>query len=95
MCSDNWRHRIINDHVLTPSWFNALILILICFSSKYQEVFVDPPELRADISFLRDSSNYYYIEVTAMVGQNESKAAPPDGLSFSYDKDALTTMKCE
>ncbi|KAG7228566.1 hypothetical protein INR49_007740 [Caranx melampygus] len=59
-----------------------------------QIVWVDPPELRADISFLRDSTNYYFVDVTAVVGQNESETAPPDGLTFSYFQGSLTDMTC-
>uniref|UniRef100_A0A8C9Y1A9 Uncharacterized protein n=1 Tax=Sander lucioperca TaxID=283035 RepID=A0A8C9Y1A9_SANLU len=52
-------------------------------------VWVDPPaELQADLSFLSDPSNAYYLTVTAVMGQNESVSAPHDGIIFSYFKDS-------
>uniref|UniRef100_A0A8C2ZRR4 Fibronectin type-III domain-containing protein n=1 Tax=Cyclopterus lumpus TaxID=8103 RepID=A0A8C2ZRR4_CYCLU len=49
-------------------------------------------QLHADVSFLRDPKNAYYLDVTAVIGQNES--APEEGLSFSYFKDSPADHKC-
>ncbi|XP_078128479.1 growth/differentiation factor 10b isoform X2 [Sander vitreus] len=58
-------------------------------------VWVDPPaELQADLSFLSDPSNDYYLTVTAVMGQNESIPAPHDGIMFSYFKDSPEGLKC-
>lgn len=58
-------------------------------------LWVSPPaELQANVSFLSDPDNDYYIAVTAVIGQNESHEAPHDGISFSYFKDAPVVQKC-
>ncbi|TNN74254.1 hypothetical protein EYF80_015497 [Liparis tanakae] len=49
-------------------------------------------QLQADVSFLHDPQNAYYLEVTAVIGQNES--APDGGLSFSYFKDSPADHRC-
>nr|NP_001348130.1 interferon gamma receptor 1-like precursor [Monopterus albus] len=58
------------------------------------ELWVDPPALQADVSFLSKSDNDYYLEVFAVVGKNESEPSPQDGISFSYFKDSLSAQKC-
>ncbi|XP_056291835.1 interferon gamma receptor 1-like [Pseudoliparis swirei] len=49
-------------------------------------------QLQADVSFLSDPQNAYYLEVTAVIGRNES--APEEGLSFSYFKDSPANHIC-
>lgn len=67
--------------------------ILHYYSRKSDELWVEPPDLRADISFLSDVSDSYLITLTAVIGENES--APSDEIMFSYYPDApLVTHKC-
>ena len=56
---------------------------------------MDPPPLKADISFLSDPANEYSVQVIAVIGQDESDPAPSDGLSFSYFKDTQEDQQCE
>nr|XP_033469345.1 interferon gamma receptor 1-like [Epinephelus lanceolatus] len=59
------------------------------------EVWVEPPApLQADVSFLSDPSNDYFLTVTAVIGQNESDSAPEDGITFTYFKDSPVKNKC-
>ncbi|XP_068423261.1 growth/differentiation factor 10b [Clinocottus analis] len=44
-------------------------------------------ELQADVSFLSDPENDYYLDITAVIGENES--AVTEGPSFSYFKDSV------
>lgn len=62
--------------------------------SEARVVWVDSPTVQADVSFLSDPVDEYFVTVTAVVGQNESDVAPPDGLTFSYFEDTLTSQKC-
>ncbi|XP_032396878.1 growth/differentiation factor 10b isoform X2 [Etheostoma spectabile] len=56
-------------------------------------VWVDPPaELQADLWFLSDPTNAYFLTVTAVMGQNESDPTP--GIIFSYFKDSPEGQKC-
>ncbi|XP_022619335.1 interferon gamma receptor 1 [Seriola dumerili] len=64
------------------------------YSGSALVFWVDPQELQLDISSLSDSSNSYYLEVIAVVGQNESEPAPRNGITFSYFQDSLTRQKC-
>ncbi|KAM4607560.1 growth/differentiation factor 10b [Polymixia lowei] len=54
----------------------------------YEPQWVDPPNFQTDISFLSNPFEEYYLTVTAVVGQNESVAAPANGTKFSYFKDS-------
>ncbi|XP_072246851.1 growth/differentiation factor 10b isoform X2 [Leuresthes tenuis] len=58
------------------------------------ELWVDQPDLQADVSFLSDPSASYRLTVTAFVGQNESHSVPSDGIMFSYFKNSLVSQKC-
>ncbi|XP_070834272.1 growth/differentiation factor 10b [Chaetodon trifascialis] len=55
---------------------------------------VDSPNLQADVSFLSDPSDDYYLTVTAVIGLNESDPAPQDGIHFSYFMDSPAHQKC-
>ncbi|XP_054655566.1 interferon gamma receptor 1-like isoform X2 [Dunckerocampus dactyliophorus] len=57
-------------------------------------LWVDPPELQADVSFLSDPRNDYLLTVTAVLGENQSDPAPADGIVFSYYMDSPATQRC-
>ncbi|XP_049592837.1 growth/differentiation factor 10b isoform X1 [Syngnathus scovelli] len=57
-------------------------------------LWVDPPDLQADVSFLSDQREDYFLAVTAVLGKEESEAAPADGISFSYYLDSPAAQKC-
>ncbi|KAM8738664.1 growth/differentiation factor 10b isoform 2-T2 [Acanthopagrus schlegelii] len=63
-------------------------------SSPPQVIWVDPPNLQADVSFSSDPRNDYFINVKAVIGQDESAAAPPGGIKFSFFKGSLANQKC-
>ncbi|CAK6967102.1 interferon gamma receptor 1-like isoform X1 [Scomber scombrus] len=54
-------------------------------------LWVEPPTLQADVSFLSNPNTDYYLVVTAVLGQNETSS---DGIDFSYFKDSQATQKC-
>ncbi|KAM3605959.1 uncharacterized protein V6R79_008041 [Siganus canaliculatus] len=58
------------------------------------DVLVEPPALQANISFLSDPRDEYYVHVTAVVGQNKSAVAPPGGITFSYIYSSTVKQKC-
>lgn len=58
-------------------------------------MWVDYPELQCDLSSFSQPDNEYMVNVTAVVGLEESPAAPPDGLVFSYYQNSVDTLKCE
>ncbi|KAK2824480.1 hypothetical protein Q5P01_021655 [Channa striata] len=58
------------------------------------EHLVESPHVEMDLSFLNDPNNQYWLQLFAVIGQNESEAAPEDGISFSYFKDSLVDQKC-
>ncbi|XP_029376972.1 growth/differentiation factor 10b [Echeneis naucrates] len=64
------------------------------YDSEHQVLWVEPPTLQADLSFLSDPFSSYLIDVAAVVGENESITAPTDGISFSYFQDMQTIQKC-
>lgn len=74
---------------------NESYLNLICFPSSPKMLSVHPPTLQADVSFLSHPSDAYYLTVTAVIGQNESDPAPPDGITFSYFMNSPAHQKCE
>lgn len=55
-------------------------------------LWVNPPSLQADLSFLTDPNEDYYVSVTAVVEGTES--ASPKGISFSYYEDSPVSQKC-
>ncbi|XP_075931853.1 growth/differentiation factor 10b [Anarhichas minor] len=60
-----------------------------------QEIWVKPPApLQLDVSSLSDPKSEYLLEVTAVIGQNESDVAPSEGIEFSYFKYSLVTKIC-
>ncbi|XP_030298273.1 growth/differentiation factor 10b [Sparus aurata] len=63
-------------------------------SSPPREIWVDPPNLQADVSFSSDPTNDYFINVKAVIEQDESAGAPPGGIKFSYFKDSPADRKC-
>ncbi|XP_058506722.1 interferon gamma receptor 1-like isoform X2 [Solea solea] len=67
---------------------------ILSYSGPADAVWVDPPALQANVSSLSDPDNEYFLTVTAVIGQNESVSAPPDGITFSYFMDSPTTQKC-
>ncbi|XP_015251089.1 PREDICTED: uncharacterized protein LOC107098124 isoform X2 [Cyprinodon variegatus] len=59
------------------------------------ELWVDYPDLQADVSFLSDPDNTYMLQVKAVLGQNESDVSPQEGLIFSYFYGSLLAQnKC-
>lgn len=68
---------------------------LINLSSLPDEIWVKPPVQEADVSFLSDPNNEYFLQVTAVIGDNNSEPVPPDGITFSYFKDSPVNQKCK
>lgn len=56
---------------------------------------MNPPALHANVSYLTNPADDNMLTVTAVVGQNESEAAPADGILFSYFRGSLVEHKCE
>ncbi|KAK9541356.1 hypothetical protein VZT92_001408 [Zoarces viviparus] len=50
--------------------------------------------LQLDVSSLSDPKSAYLLDVTAVIGQNESDFAPSDGITFSYFKDSPASRIC-
>lgn len=63
--------------------------------SSPHELWVDPPALQANVSSLSDPNDDYSLDVTAVVGANESDNAPPNGIAFSYFMSSPAELKCE
>ncbi|XP_031694456.1 growth/differentiation factor 10b [Anarrhichthys ocellatus] len=60
-----------------------------------QEIWVKPPApLQLDVSSLSDPKTDYLLDVTAVIGQNESDVAPSEGIDFSYFMDSPATKIC-
>lgn len=59
------------------------------------ELWVDPPTLQANVSSLSDPNDDYSLDVTAVLGVNESVNAPPNGIDFSYFVSSPAKLKCE
>ncbi|XP_061824784.1 growth/differentiation factor 10b [Nerophis lumbriciformis] len=57
-------------------------------------LWVDPPHLQADVSFLFDPDNDYFLTVTAVLGENQSEPAPADGIDFSYYRNSPASQIC-
>lgn len=79
--------------VLITAETDAPRLFLTC--SPPENMWVDPPDLHANISLGTHPSDDIMLSVTAVVGQNESDPAPADGITFSYFGDSLVEQKCE
>ncbi|XP_051276106.1 interferon gamma receptor 1-like [Dicentrarchus labrax] len=62
-------------------------------SSAPDVLWVSPPSLQADVS-ISDIDYDYFLTVSAVIGQNESDPAPPDGITFSYFHGSLVGQKC-
>ncbi|XP_073337860.1 growth/differentiation factor 10b [Pagrus major] len=63
-------------------------------SSPPKKIWVDPPNLQADVSFSSDPTNDYFLTVKAVIGQNESVDVPSDEIVFSYFKSSPANQKC-
>ncbi|XP_070771979.1 growth/differentiation factor 10b [Enoplosus armatus] len=63
-------------------------------NSSSNELWVEPPTLQADVSFLSDPNDAYFLTITAVIGPNESADTPPDGIVFSYFMDSPAKQKC-
>ncbi|XP_068575769.1 growth/differentiation factor 10b [Cebidichthys violaceus] len=57
-----------------------------------KDIWVNPPAQLADVSSLNDPKSDYFLDVTAVIGQNES--APSEGITFSYFEDSQVTKIC-
>ncbi|XP_076599120.1 growth/differentiation factor 10b [Chaetodon auriga] len=79
------------DQLLPALKFRVDILTM---SRKPSQLWVNSPNLQADVSFLSDPKDDYYLTVTAVIGQNESDPAPLDGISFSYFMNSQVHQKC-
>lgn len=62
--------------------------------SETEPLWVEPPDLQADVSFLSDPINEYYVTVSAVVGDERSEASPPEGIIFSYIQASQAQYKC-
>ncbi|XP_061767635.1 interferon gamma receptor 1-like [Nerophis ophidion] len=57
-------------------------------------LWVDPPHLQTDVSFLSDPNDDYFLTVTAVLGENQSEPAPADGIVFSYYRNSQASQIC-
>lgn len=64
------------------------------FDASRSPLWVDSPSLEADVSFLSDRNDEYFLTVSAVIGENTSEPVPPDGITFSYFQGALVDQKC-
>ncbi|XP_068183270.1 growth/differentiation factor 10b [Antennarius striatus] len=60
----------------------------------YEPIIVESPTLQADISFLSDPKDDYFVTVNAVIGNDSSTEAPPEEITFSYFKDSQANQKC-
>ncbi|XP_069549023.1 interferon gamma receptor 1-like [Brachyistius frenatus] len=58
------------------------------------ELWVEPPALEANLSFLSNPQEVYFVTVTAVIGENESVSSSDDGISFSYTDGFPAIQKC-
>lgn len=80
------------DHLTLGIKFRVDILL---YSGEPEQLWVEPPDLQADLSFLSDPTNEFLITVTAVKGENESKPGPSEeGITFSYSRESLVEQKC-
>ncbi|KAM7408467.1 hypothetical protein PAMA_002272 [Pampus argenteus] len=54
-------------------------------------LWVEPPTLQADVSFLSDPSDDYFLSVTAVIGHNKSDS---EEIDFSYYQNSQASQKC-
>ncbi|KAM6997188.1 growth/differentiation factor 10b [Tautogolabrus adspersus] len=78
------------EEPLTPGL--TFIVTIGCISSCPENFTVDPPALQADLSFLSQPGEEYYVTVRAVIGKNKSES--PEGIEFTYFKDSLVSNKC-
>lgn len=50
---------------------------------------------QADLSFLSNPVNVYFIRVKAVLGEDESTFSPKNGIEFTYFSSALDGEKCK
>ncbi|XP_069000524.1 interferon gamma receptor 1-like [Embiotoca jacksoni] len=58
------------------------------------ELWVEPPALEANLSFLSNPREVYFVTVTAVIGENKSVSHPDDGIAFSYTDQFPDTQRC-
>lgn len=75
-------------------WQTFTKFLMSCFYSS-RVLSVDPPAQQVDLSFLSDPNNEFFLQVTAVIGEDESEFVPHDGITFSYFKDSLVKQKCK
>ncbi|XP_056148166.1 interferon gamma receptor 1-like [Lampris incognitus] len=75
-----------------PSLHPKFKISISALSGRHKPLWVESPTMHADISFLNDPDNDYKLNITAVVGQNESETSP--SLIFSYFMDSLSELKC-
>ncbi|KAJ3610680.1 hypothetical protein NHX12_022772 [Muraenolepis orangiensis] len=63
-------------------------------TGTFDPLWVDYPDLQCDLSSFSSPDNDYFVSVTALVGLNESVSAPPDGITFSYYRSSMSSVKC-
>lgn len=92
--------QIGTSHIRLCSWYIFTLMNQVdgsFFTSVLRTAEVmwsDPPDLQVDLSAFSDPDDYYYLTVTAVIGQNESESAPADGFTYSYYMDAATNQIC-
>lgn len=65
------------------------------YQNSHRVSMVETTALHADVSFLNDPSDGYFLTVNAVVGGNKSEFAPSDdGITFSYYQDNDVQQKC-
>ncbi|GAA6231610.1 interferon gamma receptor 1-like precursor [Lates japonicus] len=64
------------------------------YRGNASELWVDPPALQVNLSFLSDPSNEYSLQLIAVIGEEESEPTPTDGISFSYFMNSPVSQKC-
>lgn len=68
---------------------------LLQYNGIVHELWVEPPDLQADLSLVSNHTEEYLITVTAVMGENESYPSPSeDGIAFTYREDSVAPQKC-
>lgn len=80
------------DEPLTPGL--RFHISIGCITDCQRNLWVEPPALQADLSFLSQPGNDYNVHVSAVIGKDESGPAPSDGIEFSYFMDSIVERKC-
>ncbi|NP_001347764.1 interferon gamma receptor 1-like isoform X1 [Stegastes partitus] len=64
------------------------------YDGDAQELWVEPPDLQADLSFLPSETAEFFLTVSAVMGENRSSPSPEDGIVLTYSTVSLVQHDC-